>query len=93
MFDGGFTSIVDLAFAPNGTLYVVELDEASWAAVEIFGVITGGTLNACDAHTGTCEIVADGIPMLTAVAFGQNRAIWVTQNSLIPGVAEVVQLP
>src|SRR6185436_18543992 len=27
----GFTSIVDLTFGPGGTLYVVELDEATWA--------------------------------------------------------------
>ncbi len=93
VFDGGFTSIVDLAFAPDGTLYVVELDEASWAAVEIFGLVTGGTLNACNVHTGTCDVAGAGIPMLTAVTFGQNRAIWVTQNSLIPGLAEVFKLP
>jgi hypothetical protein len=30
----GFTSIVDLTFGPDGTLYDVELDEASWAALE-----------------------------------------------------------
>ncbi|REK21371.1 MAG: ScyD/ScyE family protein [Actinobacteria bacterium] len=93
VFDGGFTSIVDLAFDPKGTLYVVELDEASWAAVEIFGVVTGGTLNACNVHTLACDVVAGSIPMLTAVTLGNDRSIWVTQNSLIPGAAEVVQLP
>jgi hypothetical protein len=30
----GFTSIVDLEFGPNGTLYVVELDEESWLAMQ-----------------------------------------------------------
>ena len=48
VFDGGFTSIVDLDFGPDGTLYVSELDEASWAAVEIFNNPVGGTANACD---------------------------------------------
>ena len=32
-----FTSIIDLAFAPDGTLYVVEFDEATWMAVELAG--------------------------------------------------------
>jgi hypothetical protein len=46
----GFTSIVDLAFGEDGTLYVVELDEASWFAVEALppGSAVGGTVNACD---------------------------------------------
>src|SRR5262249_55432855 len=51
---GGFTSIVDLSFAPDGSLYVVEIDEASWAAVE-FGVPSpGGTVNRCSVTQGTC---------------------------------------
>ena len=47
----GFTSIIDLAFGPDGILYVAELDEASWTAVEIFQSPTGGTINSCDLAT------------------------------------------
>jgi hypothetical protein len=91
-FDGGFTSIIDLAFGPDGRLYVAELDEASWAAVEIFGTPAGGTVNACDVDTGTCSAVATGILELTAISFGTDGSLWATRNSLIPGAAEVVQL-
>jgi hypothetical protein len=31
---GPFTSIIDINFGPDGTAYVVELDEASWLALE-----------------------------------------------------------
>lgn len=86
----GFTSIVDLALGPEGRLYVSELDEASWASVEIFGIVTGGTLNACDPVSGACEEVATGVPEHTAVTFGKDGTPWVTRNALVPGGAEVV---
>lgn len=97
VFDGGFTSIIDLAFGPDGRLYVSELDEASWAAVEIFGVVTGGTVNACDLVTLACEEVATGLPVHTAIAFDRDGQLWATINALTPGGApagaEVVAIP
>jgi hypothetical protein len=92
VFDGGFTSIIDLAFGPDGRLYVAELDEASWAAVEIFQAPTGGTINACDVATQACSESASGIPILTAITFGKDGALWATRNALIPGQAEVFQV-
>ncbi|MEX2251019.1 MAG: hypothetical protein WD895_02970 [Acidimicrobiia bacterium] len=41
VFDGGFTSVIDLAFY-KGRLYVAEFDEQGWAAVEIFQTGVGG---------------------------------------------------
>jgi hypothetical protein len=42
----GFTSIVDLKIGRGGNMYVTEIDEASWAAVEIPGLQpAGGTVN------------------------------------------------
>lgn len=93
VFDGGFTSIIDLVFGPDGRLYVSELDELSWAAVEIFGTGTGGTVNACDLQTLSCEEVATGIPIHTAIAFDGEGQLWGTRNALIPGSAAVVPLP
>jgi hypothetical protein len=92
VFDGGFTSIIDMAFGDDGQLYVAEMDEASWAAVEIFGNPTGGTINACDISSATCSEVATGISELTAITFGTDGSLWATRNSLVPGSAEVVQV-
>jgi hypothetical protein len=92
VFDGGFTSIIDLAFGPDGDLYVAELDQASWAAVEIFQAPTGGAVKACSLETHTCRSVATGVPILTAITFGKDGQLWGTRNALVPGQAEVVRL-
>jgi hypothetical protein len=84
VFDGGFTSIIDLAFDAKGTLYVAELDEQSWAAVEILGGGVGGTINACDLDALTCSEVATGIPILSAITFGKDGNLWATENAPIP---------
>jgi len=88
VFDGGFTSIIDLVFH-DGVLYVAELDELSWAAVEIFQDGSGGTISACSVQTLVCRVVRSGIPQLTAITFDDNGTLWATMNSLIPGAAEV----
>ncbi|MCW9708344.1 ScyD/ScyE family protein [Fodinibius salsisoli] len=94
VFDGGFTSIIDLAFDENGILHVAELDELSWFAVEVLGpgAIAGGTINACDLSSLNCSEVATGIPILTAITFGKDGVLWATQNALIPGAAEVIAI-
>jgi len=92
LFDGGFTSIMDLAFDEDGILYVAEMDALSWFAVEI-GAGAGGTIKACDPVTMECKVIATGIPMLTAITFDKKGRLWATRNSLIPGIAEVVKIP
>jgi hypothetical protein len=94
IFDGGFTSIIDMVFGPDGKLYVAELDEGSWAAVEIFGTFSGGSVNACDisAAVPSCVEVATGIPELTAITFGKDGSLWATRNSLVAGGAEVFRI-
>jgi hypothetical protein len=93
VFDGGFTSIIDLAFGADGTLYVAELDEQSWFAVEVLGGGAGGTINACDVGALSCTEVATGIPILTAITLGKDGTLWATRNALIPRLADVVEIP
>jgi len=92
VFDGGFTSIIDLAFGPDGRLYVAQFDEASWAAVEIFGTPLGGSIRSCSLESGVCEDVASGILHLTAITFGKDGSLWSTRSSLIPGEGQVVKV-
>jgi hypothetical protein len=88
----GFTSIIDLTFGPDGTLYVVELDEASWRAIEA-GLGVGGSVNACNSTTWSCSQVATGLFMVTSATVGRNGTVSVVTNALIPGAAGVSALP
>jgi hypothetical protein len=93
VFDGGFTSIIDLAFGPDGLLYVVEFDENGWFAAEVLHRPAGGTINACDVATLQCVEVATGILYVTAITFGKDGQLWATQNAIIPPLASVIAIP
>lgn len=94
VFDGGFTAIIDLAFGPDGNLYVAEIDERGFIVAEPGIPLTGegGTINSCAVATLTCSEVATGIPLITAITFGKDGTLWATRNSLIPGSAEVFEV-
>ncbi len=76
----GFTSITNLAFGGDGTLYVAEMDENSWFAVELElfeglpANLAGGTVNACS--DGGCAVAASGVPLLSALTADGDGAIW-----------------
>jgi len=85
----GFTSIVDLAFGPDGTLYVTEIDEASWLAVELVpffgpGVLEGGTVNACDTSDWSCAEVATGLPIPIATSVAGDGVLYAAILALVP---------
>jgi hypothetical protein len=101
---GPFTSIIDIQFGPGRgdddddddedrrTAYVVELDEASWLALEQ-GQGVGGTVNTCEVRrqSWSCEVLATELPMPTAVAL-DGRKVYSTLFSLVPGQAQVARL-
>lgn len=90
----GFTSIIDLAFGPDGRLNVAQIDDASWAAVEIFegaGAV-GGSVHACNLSTKACSTLVDGVPILTSIAYDSSGDLWGSIFALVPGLADVVQL-
>jgi hypothetical protein len=86
----GLTSIIDLAFGPDGKLYVAQLDDNGWPAVEGGGGI-GGSVHACSVSTGACQTVVSGLPMLTSIAF-RGSTLWGAIWALVPGRADVVPL-
>jgi hypothetical protein len=86
----GLTAVIDLQFGPGGKLYVAQLDDAGVGALEGGGG-GGGSVHACDVTTGSCETVASGIPILTAIAF-RGATLWGAIWALVPGQADVVPL-
>jgi hypothetical protein len=83
----GFTSIMDLAFGPDGTLYVVELDAAGWLAAILPGFpmfpVAGGRVQACNVATGSCVVRASELSLPTAVTVGKDGTVWVAENDAI----------
>lgn len=94
----GLTSIVDLRFGPDGKLYVAQIEDTSWFAVELVvfeGVpltLVGGSVHRCDVNTGACSAVVTGKPILTSITFRRDGSLWGAINALYPGQADVVQL-
>ena len=86
----GFTSIIDLAFGPDGRLNVAQLDDASWFALEA-GQGVGGSVRACNLETKACSTVATGVPILTSIAY-RGTALWGSVLALVPGAADVMPL-
>jgi hypothetical protein len=93
----GFTSIVDLAFGWDGTLHVVELDEASWFAIEVTGIPLGGSVNACKrrpwSKEWTCRPEASGLRQPIAATVDFRGKVHVVTSALIPGETEVITIP
>jgi len=92
VFDGGFTSIIDMAWGPDGLLYVVELDELGWFTADTLGMPEGGTVNACDVESMTCDVVASGIIYITAITFGKHGELYGTRDALIPPLASIIEI-
>jgi hypothetical protein len=91
---GGLTSIVDMAFGPDGMLYVVELDALGWFAIEVAGAaVAGGTVKACDVVGGTCSVVAAGLSLPLALTFDVDGVPWIAENASVGGAADVHPLP
>lgn len=92
---GGFTSIMDLAFGPDGRLYVVEFDKAGWFAVEGAGgePVGGGRVSACRVTTGACTVIASGLSLPTAVTVDKSGQVWVAENTSLGGTSRVRSLP
>ena len=82
----GFTSIVDLTFfGSDGTAYVVELDEASFMAVEfVTDARPGEKVNTCPSTTWVCTEAATDLTMPMALAINDDGA-FVVVSALIPG--------
>jgi hypothetical protein len=86
----GLTSVIDLAFGPDGRLNVAQIDDASWLAMEI-GAGVGGSVRACNLQTKACSVLVDEVPILTTITYRGN-ALWGSTQALIPGLADVIQL-
>lgn len=85
---GGFTTVVGLAFDPQGRLYVLQMSTAGPKP-------TPGTGNIVRvAPDGTQEVVASGLTFPTAMTFGPDGKLYVSNIGfgLPPGAGQVVRV-
>lgn len=82
----GLTSIVDVAFGPDGMLYVVEYDQRGWFGALELGLLFSdgpqGAIRSCDVATGGCTTVEDGLILPGAIAFDRWGDLWVLEDNL-----------
>lgn len=84
----GLTHVMDLAFAPDGTLWAVEL-----AANGLLSGDITGALVSIPAGGGEATVVAtDGLMMPGGVAVDANGTVYVANGSQMPGGGSIVTL-
>ena len=81
----GFTNVIDLAFGPDGTLYVLEIAHNGLGS----GDVTGG-LWSVPAGGGEPTLLSTDLSMPGGIAVGEDGTIYVTTGASIPNGGSVV---
>jgi hypothetical protein len=83
----GFTTVVGVAFGPDGLLYVLELSDAAGYPTPGDGKVV--RVNA----DGTIEVVATGLVVPTAMTFGPDGKLYVSNfGAAPPGTGQIVRI-
>jgi hypothetical protein len=84
----GLTHVMDLAFAPDGTLWAVELAHNGLLSGDITGALV-----SIPAGGGEATVVAtEGLMMPGGVAVDANGVVYVANGSQMPGGGSIVSL-
>jgi hypothetical protein len=83
VYADGFTNIIGVAFAPDGTLYVAEISHEGLAS-GAQGLPMGG-LWKVPAGGGTPELITDALPMPGGVAVGADGTVYVSTCAVCQG--------
>jgi hypothetical protein len=81
----GFTTIIDLTFGPDGSLYVLEHSTGP-----VFFALPGRLLKI--APDGTRTTIVDGLTRPGSVAVGPDGALYVSNRSISVGTGEVLRI-
>ena len=91
VYAGGFTAIIDVAFGPDGSLYVLEIAKNGLLDAFIFGDWTGGLIRVAPNGTRT-EIAAGELFAPGGVAIGEDGVLYVTNNSIFSSSGQVLRI-
>jgi glucose/arabinose dehydrogenase len=87
----GFTHIVDLAFGPDGSLYVLEIAKNGLLAAFNTNDWTGALIRIAPDGTRT-ELVPGVLTAPGGVAVGSDGTLYVTNNSIYSNSGEVIRI-
>jgi sugar lactone lactonase YvrE len=87
IYADGFTNIIDIAFGPDGSLYLHEI----YANGLLSGDETGALIRVAKDGTKT-TIASEGLVTPGGVAVGPDGALYVTNHSISPGGGEVLKI-
>ena len=85
IFRSGFKTIIDMAFGPDGSLYVLQ-----YATGQVFFGGPGQVIRV--APDGTRQVVISDLVQPTSLVIGSNRALYVTNNGVSVGNGEVLRI-
>jgi sugar lactone lactonase YvrE len=91
VYASGFTNVIDLAFGPDGTLYVLEIFHNGMLPVTL-GIsddVSGG-LWSVPPGGGDATLLSTDLMMPGGVAVGEDGTIYVTTGASIPNAGSVV---
>jgi hypothetical protein len=91
VYASGFTNIIDIAFDAAGNLYVLEIARNGLLAAFGTNDWAGALIKVTPQGTRT-ELPSDALFAPGGVAIARNGAIYVTNNSILSGVGEVLRL-
>lgn len=89
IFAEGFSAIHDIAFGPDGSLYVLEI-ASDLLACELFGDCNGRLIRV--APDGARTTLAQDLPFPGGVAVNQSNQVFITLFSVMPGMGMVVRV-
>lgn len=87
VFASGFTNIIDVAFGPDGKLYVLEIAANSLLSDDLTGALI--RVNGDGSHT---TVAMDGLVAPAGLAFGPDGAAYVSNFGIFPDMGEVVRI-
>jgi sugar lactone lactonase YvrE len=88
---GGLTAIVDIAFAQDGTLYVVEIASGLVPGPGADPGVGNGRLKR-RLPGGPVEVLVDNLVFPAGVAVGPDGAVYVTTFGIFPGAGQVLRI-
>jgi hypothetical protein len=91
VFASGFSSIIDIAFGPDGSLYVLEIAKGSLVSAFLDGDFTGALIKV-DKDGNKTEIASVGLVAPGGLAINAAGEIYVSNYSIFPGMGQVVKI-